>query len=706
MSEEAKDPSSGSRVHRPAERGTATHPLPDTCSRASDERMENARIVEQMELLGTVPALARLPAEVRLALAASLHEEHFPAGAVVIHEGEIGDRLYIVAEGRAEASIHTPNGPAAVQTYALGELFGELVLLDPARVRAATVTALTPLTTLDFSADAVEELLEEHPDVRDALQSAREDMLLLRFLKAASPFGRLSAERLHWLMARMTEESVLPGEGIVQQGEVGDVCFLLQTGQAEVILTEQDGSERQIAKLRRGAIIGEAALLTTSPRNATVRALEPCVLYRLGRTDLLAALADDRNVSLRVLELVQLRDRPKRVPFVVVQQRATPEGDTIVTLKDVNRSRYYRLSSVGLFVWNRLDGSHTLRDLTVEYLAEFKSFSPQVISEIIAGLTVAGFVDIGRMRSDFVTQTMHLTRLQRLLLGARAAAEWRIPLRGIDGALGRVYNAGVWPAYTLPGQIVLGVIALSGLVAFLKGIGHAGMGALGGWMLVVLLALYGLSIVLHELGHAFTVKAFGHEVNGAGIGWYWFGPVAYVDTSDMWLAGRWPRIAVTLGGLYTTVLVAAVSSLVATLLGHSVAAAIFWQLSLLSYLLALFNLDPMLEYDGYYILMDWLDRPGLRRNSLAWLGTHLPAALRDRRELARHRLELLYGLGAVIYVIVMAFVVLAIYRPQMTDVLHSILPVGAAGPVGWLLSIALVALALVTVVGDLRSAHS
>src|SRR5205085_7973545 len=118
--------------------------------------------------------------------------------------------------------------------------------------------------------------------------------------------------------------------------------------------------------------------------------------------------------------------------------------------------------------------------------------------------------------------------------------------------IGRAYKLAVWPLFTVPGQIGLGVITLAGFIAFLTGLTHPRTGALGGWVLVALLGLYFLSIVLHELGHAFTVKAFGHEVIGAGLGWYWFGPIAYVDTSDMWLAARWPRVAVTLGGLYTT----------------------------------------------------------------------------------------------------------------------------------------------------------
>lgn len=69
-----------------------------------------------------------------------------------------------------------------------------------------------------------------------------------------------------------------------------------------------------------------------------------------------------------------------------------------------------------------------------------------------------------------------------------------------------------------------------------------------------------------------------------GIGWYWFGPVAYVDTSDMWLEGRWPRIAVSIAGPYANLVLGGLAALVA---------------------------------DGYHVLSDLLDRPNLRPRALA-----------------------------------------------------------------------------------------
>jgi putative peptide zinc metalloprotease protein len=87
-----------------------------------------------------------------------------------------------------------------------------------------------------------------------------------------------------------------------------------------------------------------------------------------------------------MLELLRLRDRPRRKPGVEAHHRTTPTGETITTLKDPQRGAYYRLSPQGFFLWQRLDGNHTIRDLTLEYVVEFGSFAPQAVSDTIGGL--------------------------------------------------------------------------------------------------------------------------------------------------------------------------------------------------------------------------------------------------------------------------------------------------------------------------------
>jgi putative peptide zinc metalloprotease protein len=133
--------------------------------------------------------------------------------------------------------------------------------------------------------------------------------------------------------------------------------------------------------------------------------------------------------------------------------------------------------------------------------------------------------------------------------------------------------------------------------------------------------------------------------------------VAFVDTSDMWLGGKWERIAVTSAGPLMNVLLGGVASLLLLGATNRIVVAGLWQFATLNYLLALINLNPLLEFDGYYLIMDWLDRPNLRTKALRWLGRQLPSAIRTPGALREHRIELVYGICTLVYVSILSLLV-------------------------------------------------
>jgi len=664
---------------------------------------------ERVALLQGVPAFSRLPEGTLEKLAGLLRDERYPAGGVVVAEGEPGERLYLISAGHAEVSAEGPKGPVPLAALGPGEMFGEIALLEPVGKRTATVTATTPLLALSLAAPAVGRVLDAHPEVRSAFSEAAEGMLVAKFLKLASPFATLDADRLRLLTSRLERLSVPAGDTIVRQGEVGDTCFLLRSGRVEVLAHKGEDEERSLATLGPATLFGEAALLTDAPRNATVRALEPCELLALRRADLLEAVGEDRQMGERMLEMLRLRDRPRRAPGVQVHHRATATGETITTLKDPKRGTYYRLSPGGWFVWERLDGEHTLRDLTLEYLTEFKSFAPQAVAEAVGGMAEAGFAEGLRPASGVLEDATRPTRGQRATAAARRVLEWHTSVRGVDAPLTRLYRGGVRLLYTRPGKTVLAVMALAGLFAFVLAIENLGTALeesqAGGWLLLFWIPATLLAIAIHEAGHAFTTKHFGREVPRVGVGWYWFGPIAYVDTSDMWLAGRRERIAVSLAGPYADLVTGGLAALVAWFVPDAVLSAALWQFALVSYIGVLVNLNPLMEFDGYYILSDLLDRPNLRPKALAWLGHELLPALRTPGGLKGHRLELLYGLASVLFIAFSAALTVVLYRLILQDWLSGLLNGTVAAGLAWALAAAVVVLAVAGVAGELRGAR-
>jgi putative peptide zinc metalloprotease protein len=661
----------------------------------------------RLELLKELPAFARLPIPALQGLAELLREDRYPSDATVVTEGEAGDRLFLIAEGRAEVSTAGQGGPVPLATLGPGELFGEIALLEPDGRRQATVTTIEPLLVLSLDAPDFQRVLDAHPEARTAFAEAAETLIAAKFLKQASPFSTLDGARLHKLAARLEQEMVPQDATIVRQGEPGEECYLLRSGRVEV-LVEEGGEERSLATLEAPSLFGEAAILTDAPRNATVRALEACELLALGRADLLEAIGEDPHAGDRMLELLRLRDRPRQKAGVEAHHRTTQTGETITTLKDPQRGAYYRLSPQGFFLWQRLDGNRTLRDLTLEYMVTFQAFAPQAISDTIGGLAEAGFVEGARPAGAVLERVARTTGWQRATEAARKVMEWQGSVRGVDEPLTRLYRGGVFLLYTRPAQVLLAAIALVGIVAFVLGVGELGTALeeseAGGWLLLFWIPATLVALLVHEAGHAFTTKHFGREVPRVGIGWYWFGPVAYVDTSDMWLEGRWPRIAVSFAGPYTNLVLGSLASIAAWFVPNAVLSAALWEFTLVSYLGVLLNLNPLLEFDGYYILIDFLDKPNLRPRALAWLGRDLIPSLRTPGGLQGHRVELFYGLASVLYVALMAVLTVVIYRLVVQGWIEGILPGVLAAGLAWVLAAAVVVLAMLSVLGELRDA--
>lgn len=182
----------------------------------------------------------------------------------------------------------------------------------------------------------------------------------------------------------------------------------------------------------------------------------------------------------------------------------------------------------------------------------------------------------------------------------------------------------------------------------------------------------GLVIIktLHEFGHAAACKRFGGEVHTMGIMLLVFTPLPYMDATSSWaFRSRWQRALVGAAGMITEVFIAALAALVWARTGpgttHSLAYNIMFIASVST---LIFNANPLLRFDGYYILSDLLEIPNLHTRSkkhLRHLVEYHAFGYRESFSPARSRNEAVwltvFGIAAGIYrVIVFTGIVLFI----------------------------------------------
>jgi len=135
--------------------------------------------------------------------------------------------------------------------------------------------------------------------------------------------------------------------------------------------------------------------------------------------------------------------------------------------------------------------------------------------------------------------------------------------------------------------------------------------AVGNWFWLA--AAWVVLKVLHECGHAVACKRRGGEVREAGVIFILMAPLAYVDVTSTWrLRSKWARIEVAAAGMYVELLLAAVATLVWARVSPGVVSNVCFNImTTASVMTVLFNANPLMRFDGYYILSDLLELPNL-----------------------------------------------------------------------------------------------
>lgn len=130
-----------------------------------------------------------------------------------------------------------------------------------------------------------------------------------------------------------------------------------------------------------------------------------------------------------------------------------------------------------------------------------------------------------------------------------------------------------------------------------------------------LLFVTAISVLFHEIGHAAACQFYGKEISRIGGGFYLFRPVMFADVSQIWSLEKTKRIKVSLSGIYF--------ELVFVVLFFCIHFVIDSEMALfLGYLLltqSLWNLNPLIRSDGYWIITDFLGVSNLNREGRsAW----------------------------------------------------------------------------------------
>ncbi len=196
---------------------------------------------------------------------------------------------------------------------------------------------------------------------------------------------------------------------------------------------------------------------------------------------------------------------------------------------------------------------------------------------------------------------------------------FKMPLWSPDAFLRRTLPLVGW-LFTKQGMLLwLGLLIWGGseVASRWQAFGAESSGLLGlanlPWMYAVMIVIK----VLHEFGHGYACRKLGGEVPEMGIMLLLFNPLPYVDASaSTAFRSKWQRILVGGAGMIVELGVAAVAAVVWANTGQGLVHTLAYNAVVVaSVVTLLFNGNPLLRYDGYHMLSDWLELPNLQSNA-------------------------------------------------------------------------------------------
>ena len=341
-------------------------------------------------------------------------------------------------------------------------------------------------------------------------------------------------------------------------------------------------------------------------------------------------------------------------------------------LEDTSNGRCHRFSAAAHDLIGRMDGAHTVQQIWDTACAELGDDAPTQ-DETIRLLGQLHAADA--LKTDALPDTAELfrrhdkQRLGKLRQRFMYPLAIRIPLIDPDRFLGAALPL-VRPLFSAWGFGLWLVLVLTAAVMAASHwpelTGNLADRVLTPQNLLVLWLAYPLVKALHELGHGFATKRWGGEVHEIGIMLLVLMPVPYVEASSASaFQDKRARMVVGAAGIMVELLLAAVALLVWLNVEPGLVRTLAWNVMLIGGVSTLlFNGNPLLRFDGYYVLSDAIEMPNLATRSNRWLLWLAQRYLLGNREIKAPLVSpgerpwlLGYGVAAFVYRLFILFAI-------------------------------------------------
>ncbi|MBN1437448.1 MAG: hypothetical protein JW936_10275 [Sedimentisphaerales bacterium] len=302
-------------------------------------------------------------------------------------------------------------------------------------------------------------------------------------------------------------------------------------------------------------------------------------------------------------------------------------GKPCYVLKDPTTLRYYRLRPPEYTIFQMLDGKVMMEDVLRRLAERFpeEEYDAQAVMNFIVMLRGASLLRVpGDTDTDYLLKRKGMQQRSIFKKIRTEFLFFRLPLVDPDKLLNRLHDWLGKIIYTRTVAVMTLIMLAGALWLLISNFDKLGQAQpILSWVNLLYLGPALLLIKgIHEFGHGLTAKHFGTEVHEMGILFLVFTPCFYCDVSDAWMVNeKSKRMWITAAGIAVEIVLAGLATYIWALTEPK---TVINQFALNMMIAAsvntlLFNGNPLLRYDGYYFLMDWMEIPNLRQKGASYL---------------------------------------------------------------------------------------
>jgi putative peptide zinc metalloprotease protein len=289
-------------------------------------------------------------------------------------------------------------------------------------------------------------------------------------------------------------------------------------------------------------------------------------------------------------------------------------------VKEPASGRFFQFREVEGYLLQELDGASSIEQLCHSIEARFGAPLPQpTLEQFVERLRRLDLLEAPDGRRDSMASTVHRIRGNAFYL--------RLKAFNPDQLFGRLLKKIAFvftPSFVfLSAAIILLAVSITASHWWEIGRDFQRLYSLGSLPVIYLTVL--AVVTAHEFSHGLTCKYFGGSVREIGFLLLYFQPAFYCNVSDAWLfPEKSKRLWVMFAGAYFEIFVWALATVVWRLTDPSTTINYLALIVVAtSGIKTLFNMNPLIKLDGYYLLSDYLELPNLRARAFDYLGGRL-----------------------------------------------------------------------------------